>query len=182
MADSTIQTGQTPVQPIDSATQAQTATPIIAMPNDDEICQMLVTAADEGVHENIRSIVKKMTDLVIKAKEVVKELVSFDPANGISLRMTIATGDETLQHFIDKQNFVIKGAAKLLMASVGASTFGQFIKKMKDSTDPTDKSQTITTTTNILVKFFEKIGAKYKITETPESIHAKVEDLFNQVA
>ena len=161
---------------------SQDVAPIIAMPNDDEICQMLVTAADEGVHENIRSIVKKMTDLVIKAKEVVKELVSFDPVNGISLRMTIASGDETLQHFIDKQNFVIKGAAKLLMASVGESTFGQFIKKMKDSSDPTDRSQTITTTTNILVKFFEKIGAKYKVTETPESIQAKVEDLFNQVA
>jgi hypothetical protein len=122
-----------------------------------------------------------MTGYVEKAKEVVKELINFDPANGISLRMTIATGDETLVHFIDKQNFLIKAAAKALMASVGASTFGGFIKKMKDSTDPTDRTVTIATTSNILIKFFEKIGSVYKINETPESIRAKVEDLFNQV-
>ena len=154
----------------------------IAMPTDDELCSMLVKAADEGVHEDIRSIVKTMTGYVEKAKEVVKELISFDPANGISLRMTIATGDETLTHFIDKQNFLIKAAAKTLMITVGANTFGSFISKMKHSADPTDKSVTINTTSNILIKFFEKIGSVYKINETPESIRAKVEDLFNQVA
>ena len=159
----------------------QSAMPI-AMPTDDELCTMLVTAADEGVHENIRKIVKMMTGYVEKAKDVVKELISFDPANGISLRMTIATGDETLAHFIEKQNFLVKAAAKALMVSVGASTFGGFIKKMKDSPDPTDKSQTITTTTNILVKFFEKIGARYKVVENADTIRAKVEDLFHQVA
>ena len=189
MSDSTIPTQpmQEPVQPTitqsqDSVTQNQSVSQILGMPSDDELCKMLVTAADEGVHENIRTVVKIMTGYVEKAKEVVKELVDFDPVNGLSLRMTVATGDVTLAHFIDKQNFIIKGAASMLMKRVNASTFTEFITKMKHSPDPTDKSQTITTTTNILVKFFEKIGAKYKIAETPESIRAKVEDLFNQVA
>ena len=66
------------------------------------------------------------------------------------------------------------------MISVGATTFGAFLKKMKEKTDDS-KAVTINTTSNILILFFQKLGEKYIVTETPENIKTTVERLFDQV-
>ncbi|MDR0369459.1 MAG: hypothetical protein LBH96_02775 [Candidatus Peribacteria bacterium] len=146
---------------------------ILAMPNDDELCDILIAAAEEGTHENIRKIVHQMTGYTKNAKTEVKKLVNFDATTGLSLRLTVESGNDTLQGFIDHQNILVKGLAKALMISVGASTFGAFLKKMKDRTDDS-KEVTINTTSNILTLFFKKLGEKYVVTETPEHIRATV--------
>ena len=153
---------------------------IITMPNDEELCLTLIAAAEEGTHENIRKVVHQMTGYAKNAKSVIKGLVNFDPTTGLSLRLTVESGNETLQGFIDHQNILVKGLAKALMISVGASTFGAFLKKMKERTDDS-KAVTINTTSNILTLFFQKLGEKYVVTETPEHIRATVEGLFDQV-
>ena len=153
---------------------------ILAMPSDDELCTTLITAAEEGTHENIRKIVHQMTGYTKNAKSVIKWLVNFDLTTGLSLRLTVESWNETLQGFIHHQNILVKGLAKALMVSVGANTFGSFLKKMKERTDDS-KTVTINTTSNILTLFFQKLGEKYVVTETPEHIKATVEELFNQV-
>ncbi|MDR3169954.1 MAG: hypothetical protein LBU27_09840 [Candidatus Peribacteria bacterium] len=153
---------------------------LLALPGDDELCETLIAAAEQGTHENIRKIVHQMTGYARNAKTEIKKLVQFDPATGLSLRLTVASGDEALQGFIDHQNLLIKGAAKLLMISVGANTFGAFLKKMKEKTDDS-KAVTINTTSNILTLFFQKLSEKYIVVETPEHIRATVEGLFDQV-
>jgi hypothetical protein len=155
-------------------------TKLLAMPSDDELCTTLIAAAEGGTHENIRKIVHQMTGYTKNAKTVVKELVNFDAATGLSLRLTVESGNTTLQGFIDHQNLLVKGLAKALMISVGASTFGAFLKKMKERTDDS-KAVTINTTSNILTLFFQKLGEKYVVTETPEHIRTTVEGLFDQV-
>ena len=153
---------------------------ILAMPGDEELCETLLVAAEEWTHENIRKIVHQMTGYGRNAKTEIKKLVNFDPATGLSLRLTVASGNDALQGFINCQNILVKGLAKALMISVGASTFGAFLKKMKERTDDS-KDVTINTTSNILILFFQKLGAKYVVTETPEHIRATVEGLFDQV-
>jgi len=153
---------------------------ILAMPPDDELCATLIAAAQEGTHENIRKIVHQMTGYAKNAKTEVKKLVNFDPATGLSLKLTVTSGNDALQGFINCQNFLVKGLARALMISVGASTFGAFLKKMKERTDDS-KAVTINTTSNILSLFFQKLGEKYVVTETPENVRATVTGLFDQV-
>lgn len=150
------------------------------MPSDDELCETLITAAEQGTHENIRKIVYQMTGYARNAKTEIKKLVQFDSSTGLSLRLTVESGNDALQGFIDHQNILIKGAAKLLMMSVGASTFGAFLKKMKERTDDS-KDVTINTTSNILTLFFQKLSEKYVVIESPEHIRATVQGLFDQV-
>ena len=45
---------------------------ILTMPNDDELCTTLISAAEEGTHENIKKIVHQMTGYAKNAKSVVK--------------------------------------------------------------------------------------------------------------
>lgn len=153
---------------------------LLAMPNDDELVNTLIAAAEEGTHENIRKIVHQMTGYAKNAKTEVKKLVNFDSTTGLSLKLTVESGNDALQGFIDHQNILVKGLAKALMVSVGASTFGAFLKKMKERTDDS-KEVTINTTSNILILFFQKLGEKYMVTESPENIRATVEGLFDQV-
>ncbi|MDR0608231.1 MAG: hypothetical protein LBG52_08055 [Candidatus Peribacteria bacterium] len=153
---------------------------LLALPGDDELCETLIAAAEEGTHENIRKIVHQMTGYARNAKSEIKKLVHFDPTTGLSLRLTVESGNDALQGFIDHQNLLVKGLAKALMFSVGASTFGGFLKKMKDKPDDS-KSVTINTTSNILTLFFQKLNEKYVVTETPEQVRATVTGLFDQI-
>ena len=153
---------------------------LLAMPGDDELCETLIAAAQEGTHENIRKVVNQMIGYGRQAKTEVKKLISFDPNTGISLRLTVESGNNALQGFINCQNFLVKGLAKALMIAVGANTFGAFLKKMKESKDDS-MEVTINTTSNILSLFFQKLGEKYVVTETPEHVRAVVTGLFDQV-
>ncbi len=153
---------------------------LLVMPGDDELCETLIAAAQDGTHENIRKIVNQMIGYGRRAKAEVKKLVNFDPNTGISLRLTVESGNDALQGFINCQNLLVKGLAKALMISVGASTFGAFLKKMKESKDDS-MAVTINTTSNILSLFFQKLGEKYVVTETPEHVRAVVTGLFDQV-
>ncbi|MDR0650041.1 MAG: hypothetical protein LBG59_01165 [Candidatus Peribacteria bacterium] len=155
-------------------------TKLLTMPNDDEFFHTLVDAANDGAHENIKKVIKQITGYVEKAKSEIKRLVNFDPEKGLSLNLTVPVGDATLAAFIDAQNLLVKGLAKALMFSVGASTFGGFLKKMKERPDDS-KEVTINTTTRVLTMFFQKLGEKYVINETPEHIREVVVGLFDQI-
>jgi hypothetical protein len=155
-------------------------TKLLAMPNDDELFHTLVDAANDGAHENIKKVIRQITGYVERAKGEIKRLVNFDPEKGLSLNLTIPVGDAALAAFIDVQNLLVKGLAKALMFSVGASTFGGFLKKMKDKPDDS-REITTNTTTRVLTMFFQKLGEKYVINETPEHIHEVVVGLFDQV-
>jgi hypothetical protein len=153
---------------------------LLAMPNDDELFHTLVDAANDGAHENIKKVIKQITSYVEKAKGEIKRLVTFTPEKGLSLNLSIPVGDTALAGFINAQNLLVKGLAKALMFSVGASTFGGFLKKMKSRPDDS-KAVTITTMSRILTMFFQKLGEKYVINETSEHIHEVVTGLFDQV-
>ncbi|MDR2416180.1 MAG: hypothetical protein LBD75_06345 [Candidatus Peribacteria bacterium] len=153
---------------------------LLAMPNDDELFHTLVDAANDGAHENIKKVIKQITGYVEKAKGEIKRLVNFNPEQGLSLNLSVPVGDAALAAFIDVQNLLVKGLAKALMFSVGASTFGSFLRKMKERPDDS-KEITIATTTRVLTMFFQKLGEKYVINETPEHIREVVVGLFDQV-
>jgi hypothetical protein len=100
-----------------------------------------------------------------------------DPTTGLSLDITIEKGDIVLAAFISKQSWLMRGALKILLSTVGASTFTNFVAKMKK--DPEDVRVTTGTLSKIMTLFFvTHLGKKYLTQETEATIHDKIAALF----
>lgn len=146
------------------------------MPSDDELYATFFAAAQEGAHENIQGIVKKIGGFLDKAKGEVKKMLIFDPATGLYLKFDMETGNDVLQGFVNVQNFVTKGILKGLMTMYSAQTFDSFIAKMKRTQEDIDVTRG--TLTRILDTFFKKLNETYAVQETTESIALKVNAIF----
>lgn len=155
---------------------APVATLPIAMPSDDELYTAFIDAIRNGVHEGIKSTVDKITGYIENAKDEIKNLIVVDPANGLVLDMTLAKGDQVLDAFVGKQGWLMRNTLKILLAATGASTFTNFVAKMK--ADPASATTTIATLSKIMVLFFANLGAKYLTKETEATIQAKINALF----
>ena len=157
-------------------TQAQ---PILltTLPSDDELFESFIAAMREGVHEGIKSTIDKISGYVENAKDEIRNLIHVDPVTGLSLDISIEKGDIVLAAFISKQSWLMRGALKILLATVGASTFTNFVEKMKK--DPEDVTVTTGTLSKIMTLFFvTHLGKKYLTQETETTIHNKIAALF----
>ena len=153
------------------------ATLLTTLPSDDELFTAFIAAMREGVHEGIRNTIDKISGYVENAKDEIKNLIHVDPVTGLSLDITIAKGDLVLAAFISKQSWLMRWALKILLATVGASTFTNFIAKMKK--DPEDVTITTGTLSRIMTIFFvTHLGQKYLTHETEQTIHDKIAALF----
>ena len=63
---------------------------VIALPSDDELYTAFIDAIQNGVHENIKSTVDKISGFIANAKDELKNLIIVDPQQGLLLDMTIA--------------------------------------------------------------------------------------------
>lgn len=70
----------------------------------------------------------------------------------------------------------MRNALKLLLSTIGASTFTNFVAKMKK--DPSDVETTTGTLSKIMTLFFAKLGEKYLTKENEASIKEKITNLF----
>lgn len=150
---------------------------LLAYPNDDELYSTFFEAAQEWAHDNIKWIVNKIGEFSGAAKCEVKRMVLFDAAAGLSFKFDMQTGNDVMKGFVDAQPFLVKPGVKLLMATYHASTFDMFIAKMKEK--PENIELTKNTLTKIFTLFFQKLGVKYVVNETPEHIAALVTAVFN---
>lgn len=149
----------------------------IALPSDEELYVAFVDAIQNGVHQNIKSTVEKISGFIANAKDEIKNLVIVDPQQGLLLDMTIPKWDIVLASFVGKQWFLMRNALKILLASQWVSTFWAFVAKMKAATDDS-VPVTIWTFSRIMTLFFENLGKKYATSETADTIHAKIAALF----
>ncbi|MEI7562917.1 MAG: hypothetical protein WCJ39_04380 [bacterium] len=158
--------------------ETQVQTPLLTtLPSDDELFEAFIAAMKEGVHEGIKSTVDKISGFVENAKDEIKNLIHVDATTGLSLDITIEKGDVVLAAFISKQSWLMRGALKILLSTVGASTFTDFIAKMKK--DPEDVTITTGTLSKIMTLFFvTHLGKKYLTQETEQTIHDKIAALF----
>ncbi len=150
---------------------------LTTLPSDDELFEAFIAAMKEGVHANISGTIDKISWFVENAKDEIKNLVHVDPTTGLSLDITIEKGDIVLAAFISKQSWLMRGALKILLSTVGASTFTNFVAKMKK--DPEDVRVTTGTLSKIMTLFFvTHLGKKYLTQETEATIHDKIAALF----
>ncbi|GHW02328.1 hypothetical protein AGMMS50249_1140 [candidate division SR1 bacterium] len=149
---------------------------VIGMPNDELLCKMFLEASQEGSHDNIKGIVKQLGSFFKKAQGEIKTILTFDPYYGLSLNFTRDSANNLLQGFVNSQNFVVKNTLKILMMSLGASTFDDFLAKMQK--DPEDVDITRGTMIRIFEAFFQKLDEKYTVEETTEDIAKKVNAVF----
>jgi chemotaxis methyl-accepting protein methylase len=103
-------------------------------------------------------------------------LISVDQQDGLQLDITIDRGNQLLASLVSKQSRLMRNALKVLLLTVGASTFTDFVHKMKK--DPEDVEVTITTLTKIMTIFFADLGKKYLTKETEATIKGKISGLF----
>lgn len=149
---------------------------LLTMPTDDELYTAFIKAIREGVHENIKGIAGKLSWFIENAKDCIKDIIHLDPETGLSLDITLETGDIILATFVSKQNLFMRNTLKLLLATVGASTFTNFVNKMKK--DPSNIETTTNTLSKIMTIFFATLGETYHTTENEESIKTKISNLF----
>ncbi len=149
---------------------------VVAMPGVDELYQEFVNAIRDGVHENIRWVVKSISWYIEKAKDEIPNIIGLDPQTWLFLNIDIASWDHILSSFVEKQGFIARNALKVLLSTVWASTFSNFIEKMKKNEE--DKEVTINTLSNIMRIFFENLGKKYLTQENGDTIRQKIANLF----
>ena len=149
---------------------------LIAMPSDDELYTAFIEAIRNGVHENIKSTADKLSGFIGNAKDCIKNLINVDAKNGLQLAMTIEKWNQVLAAFISKQWRLMRNTLKILLSTIGASTFTDFIAKMKK--DPKDVEMTTGTLSKIMTLFFAKLGEKYLTKENETSIKEKIASLF----
>lgn len=149
---------------------------VVAMPSVDELYQEFVNAIRDGVHENIRWVVKSISWYIEKAKDEIPNIIGLDPQAWLFLNIDIASWDHILSSFVEKQGFIARNALKVLLSTVWASTFSNFIEKMKKNEE--DKEVTINTLSNIMRIFFENLGKKYLTQENGDTIRQKIANLF----
>ncbi len=148
---------------------------IIAMPTDDEMFAAFSHALEVGVPENKKNIVGMFESFLGKAKSSLNKIVTLTPT-GLALNLTEATGNELLAGFIDAQGFLMKMPLKLVLGTFGAGTFTDFVASTK--TGKNNKETTVHGLVTITAACFEKLGEKYAVTETADTIKAKVETIF----
>jgi len=148
----------------------------IAMPSDDELYHSFVEAIRNGVAENIRWIADKLSGFIENAKDDLKWLINVDPTDWLQLAMDLAKGDQILASFVSKQNRLMRNTLKLLLSSQWASTFTEFVAKMK--ADPASAQHTIDNLSKIMTIFFADLGHKYLTKETDVTIKEKISNLF----
>jgi hypothetical protein len=71
----------------------------------------------------------------------------------------------------------MRNALKILLSTVGASTFADFIVKMKN--DPASMQTTVANLSKIMTIFFVNLSKKYLTKETEATIGAKITALFS---
>lgn len=150
---------------------------IIGMPTDDELYVAFIDAIRNGVGESTRDMVNKISWFIENAKDEIKNFIVIDPQNGLVLDMTIPKGNQILASFVGKQWFLMRNALKILLSTVGASTFADFIVKMKN--DPASMQTTVANLSKIMTIFFVNLSKKYLTKETEATIGAKITALFS---
>jgi len=70
----------------------------------------------------------------------------------------------------------MRNTLKILLSTVGASTFTDFIAKMKKA--PEDVATTTETLSKIMTIFFANLGKKYLTKEDETTIKTKIAALF----
>lgn len=148
---------------------------IIAMPTDDELFAAFQHGLEVGTPEKNKNILGMFEQFIGKAKEHLKLMVALDE-QGLSLNLTEQTGNQLMAGFIDAQGFLLKLPLKGVLATFGASTFSDFVNSVKSGKN--GRESTVGGITKILVAFFEKIGETHAVTDTAETITAKVEAIF----
>lgn len=149
---------------------------IIAMPTDDELFEAFAAAVQAGTPENKKDIAHKFEGFMEKGKEHLKTVITLDAATGLSLNFTEATGNELLEGFIHSQSFILRTALKAVLAVFGADTFTHLVESTKSGKN--GKDATVNGFAAILTHWFATLGEKYAVTETAETIKAKVDAVF----
>lgn len=149
---------------------------LIAMPSDDELYEAFIDAIKNGVHENIKGIASKLWWFIGNAKDDIKWLLHVDPELWLQLDITVEKWDQILSSFIGKQSRLMKNTLKVLLSTVGASTFTAFVEKMKKN--PEDVQVTTATLSRIMNIFFVNLSKKYLTQETEATIQEKISRLF----
>lgn len=149
---------------------------LVLMPSDDELCQEFIIAIRDWVHENIKGVAKSLSWYIEKAKDEIKNIVNIDQQNWLYLDITVSKWDIILESFVSKQGLLTRNALKILLSTVWARTFSNFIVKMNN--DPESKDVTINTLSNIMTIFFVNLGKKYLTNENEVSIKEKISNLF----
>ena len=148
---------------------------IIAMPSDDELFEAFKHALEVGVPENKKNILGMFEKFLGKAKSHLKDIIALE-ANGLALNLTEETGNTLLAGFVDAQGFLLKLPLKAVLMTFGADSFTDFIASTK--TGKNNKDVTINGLVTISSECFTKLGEKYAVVETPDTIKAKVVSLF----
>lgn len=146
---------------------------LIALPTDDELLTSFMYAAENGVHEGLKNTVRGMAGYVGNAKEDLKMLLKLDPATGLSLDFDKAKAGTLMNEFIAKQNFLVRNALKLMLIPFGADTFDHFVERTKQNGQE-GIDLVVNNITKIFVLWFQTLGQTYQVSETEESIKAKV--------
>lgn len=149
---------------------------LIALPSDDELYEAFIDAIKNWVHANIKGVVAKIWGFIENAKDDIKSLLRVDPVSWLQLDMTIEKWDLILASFVWKQSRLMRNTLKVLLSTVGATTFTHFVHKMKK--DSEDIKVTTDTLSKIMHLFFVNLSKKYLTQETETSVHEKISDLF----
>ena len=149
---------------------------IIAMPTDDEMFAAFQHALEVGVPAEKKNIVSMFEKFLGKAKEHLKKIVSLTDT-GLALNLTMQTGDELMDGFVDAQGFLLKLPLKAVLSTFGAGSFTEFVNSTKSGKN--NKETTVNGIANITAACFEKLAEKYAVVDTNETIKTKVAALFN---
>lgn len=148
---------------------------IIAMPTDDEIFAAFKYALEVGTPENKKNILGMFEKFIEKAKGSLKAIIQLTDT-GLALNLTEETGNTLLKGFVDAQGFLLKLPLKAVLSTFGASTFTDFIASTKSGKN--NKEVTINGLTTITTECFNKLGEKYAVVDTADTIKTKVSTLF----
>lgn len=156
-------------------TEPITTEKIIGMPTDDEMFEAFWKWLMDGTPDTGKKYIKMFEPFLEKAKPHIKSVVLLEET-WLIFNISEEIWNELLKNFVSSQSLILRFPLKTTLAFFGADSFTHFIADTKKGNNNPEK--TIGGFTRIITVFFKKLGEKYVVLETEETIKEKMAKIF----
>ncbi len=148
---------------------------IIGMPTDDEMFEAFWKWLIDGTPDTGKKYIKMFEPFLEKAKPHIKWVVLLEET-WLIFNISEEIWNQLIKNFIHAQSLLLRFPLQTTLSFFGAGSFTSFIDNTKKGNNNPEK--TIGWFTRIISVFFKKLGEKYVVLETEETIKEKMAKIF----
>lgn len=147
----------------------------MTQPNDQELYDAFYYWVQQGTPEHKRGIIKTFEPFLAKAKDHIKDIIQLTDT-GLIFNLTKETGDKLIHGFVKAQGFLLQIPLQWALIIFEADSFTNFVKATQAWRN--NPVTTIGGITKIWQICMQRLGEKYVVADTDDTIKTRVETAF----